>query len=87
MQDSSQFENPMATDGFEFIEFAPQDPEKMCAQYEAMGFRCVAKHHEQNVLHYQQGDIHFIVNCEMGSMAQNFAKIHGCFRLGDGFSR
>ncbi len=77
---ASQFQpwdNPMATDGFEFIEFAAPDPAAMGALFEQMGFVAVAKHRSKNVLLYKQGDINFILNAEPGSFAQSFARVHG----------
>jgi 4-hydroxyphenylpyruvate dioxygenase len=77
---ASQFQpwdNPMQTDGFEFIEFAAPDPAAMGKLFEQMGFVAVAKHRSKNVLLYKQGDINFILNAEQGSFAQSFARIHG----------
>ncbi|MFC3676906.1 4-hydroxyphenylpyruvate dioxygenase [Ferrovibrio xuzhouensis] len=71
------FENPMNTDGFEFIEYAAPEPEKLAALFERMGFMAVAKHRSKNVTLYRQGDINFILNAEPASFAQSFARIHG----------
>jgi 4-hydroxyphenylpyruvate dioxygenase len=71
------WDNPMGTDGFEFIEFAAPDPAAMGALFEQMGFAAVAKHRSKNVLLYKQGDINFILNAEPGSFAQSFARVHG----------
>ena len=71
------WDNPMGTDGFEFIEYAAPDPAAMGRLFEQMGFVAVAKHRSKNVLLYKQGDINFILNAEPGSFAQNFARIHG----------
>jgi 4-hydroxyphenylpyruvate dioxygenase len=70
-------ENPMQTDGFEFIEYAAPDPKALGALFEAMGFRAVAKHRHKDVLLYRQGEINFIVNAEPRSFAQHFARRHG----------
>ncbi|MFY9641841.1 MAG: 4-hydroxyphenylpyruvate dioxygenase, partial [Rhodomicrobium sp.] len=37
-------DNPMGTDGFEFVEFAHPEPAKLGALFELMGFAAVAKH-------------------------------------------
>ena len=37
------WDNPMATDGFEFVEYAAPDPEALGALFTSMGFRPVAK--------------------------------------------
>ena len=83
------WDNPMGTDGFEFIEYAAPDPAAMGALFERMGFKAIAKHRHKNVLLYRQGDINFIVNAEPDSFAQRFARLHGpsicaiAFRVGD----
>ncbi|NKE68155.1 4-hydroxyphenylpyruvate dioxygenase [Ramlibacter sp. RBP-2] len=71
------WENPMGTDGFEFIEYAAPDPRAMGELFERMGFRPIARHRHKNVLLYRQGGINFIVNAEPDSFAQRFARLHG----------
>jgi 4-hydroxyphenylpyruvate dioxygenase len=71
------WDNPMGTDGFEFIEYAAPDPAAMGALFERMGFKAIAKHRHKNVLLYRQGEINFIVNAEPDSFAQRFARQHG----------
>ncbi|WP_028601629.1 4-hydroxyphenylpyruvate dioxygenase [Ottowia thiooxydans] len=71
------WDNPMGTDGFEFIEYAAPDPVAMGALFEQMGFTAVAKHRHKNVLLYRQGEINFIINAEPDSFAQRFARLHG----------
>ncbi len=73
----SLWENPLGTDGFEFIEYAAPDPAALARLFEQMGFAAIAKHRSKNVLLYRQGDINFIVNAEPGSFAQGFARVHG----------
>jgi 4-hydroxyphenylpyruvate dioxygenase len=83
------WENPMGTDGFEFIEYAAPDPQAMGALFERLGFKAIARHRHKNVLLYRQGGINFIVNAEPGSFAQRFARLHGpsicaiAFRVAD----
>ncbi|MGH8859088.1 MAG: hypothetical protein ACREXG_13850, partial [Polaromonas sp.] len=62
--DSSAWDNPMGTDGFEFIEYAAPDPKAMGALFERMGFTPIAKHRHKNVMLYRQGGINFILNAE-----------------------
>ena len=38
------FENPMGTDGFEFVEYAAPDPELLRSLFAKMGFPAVARH-------------------------------------------
>ena len=71
------WENPMGTDGFEFIEYAAPDPVAMGRVFEQMGFKPIAKHRHKNVLLYRQGTINFIINSEPDSFAQRFARQHG----------
>jgi 4-hydroxyphenylpyruvate dioxygenase len=71
------WENPMGTDGFEFIEYAAPDPGAMAAVFERMGFKATAKHRHKNVMLYRQGEINFILNAEPDSFAQRFARLHG----------
>ncbi|MEQ9643726.1 MAG: 4-hydroxyphenylpyruvate dioxygenase [Alphaproteobacteria bacterium] len=83
------WDNPMRTDGFEFVEYAAPDPKALGALFEQMGFTAVAKHRSKDVTLYRQGDVNFIVNAEPDSFAQAFAKLHGpcvcalAFRVGD----
>jgi 4-hydroxyphenylpyruvate dioxygenase len=74
---AAAIENPMGTDGFEFIEYAAPDPAAMGQLFERMGFRPVAKHRHKNVTLYRQGGINFILNAEPDSFAQRFARQHG----------
>ncbi len=71
------WENPMGTDGFEFIEYAAPDPVAMGKVFESMGFKPVARHRHKNVTLYRQGEINFIINAEPDSFAQRFARLHG----------
>jgi 4-hydroxyphenylpyruvate dioxygenase len=71
------FENPMGTDGFEFVEYAAPDPAALAALFEQMGFVAVARHRSKRVTLFRQGDINFIINEEPDSFSQAFARIHG----------
>jgi 4-hydroxyphenylpyruvate dioxygenase len=71
------FENPIGTDGFEFVEFTGPDPSLLQAQFEMMGFTAVAKHRSKNVLRFKQGDINFIVNMEPSGQPADFRERHG----------
>ncbi len=71
------WDNPMGTDGFEFIEYAAPDPQAMGALFERMGFTAIARHRHKAVTLYRQGGINFIVNAEPDSFAQRFARLHG----------
>ena len=71
------WDNPMGTDGFEFIEYAAPDPAALGQLFEQLGFRAIAKHRTKNVLLYRQGEVNFVVNAEPDSFAQRFARLHG----------
>ncbi|AUT60754.1 4-hydroxyphenylpyruvate dioxygenase [Paraburkholderia terrae] len=73
----STWENPVGTDGFEFIEYTAPDPVALGKLFESMGFTAIAKHRHKNVTLYRQGEINFIVNGEPDSFAQRFARLHG----------
>jgi 4-hydroxyphenylpyruvate dioxygenase len=70
-------DNPMGTDGFEFVEYAAPDPAALGALFEQLGFAAVARHRSKRVTLYRQGDVNFIVNAEPDSFAQAFARVHG----------
>ncbi|MES3001762.1 MAG: 4-hydroxyphenylpyruvate dioxygenase [Pseudomonadota bacterium] len=75
--ESAAQDNPMGTDGFEFIEYAAPDPKAMGELFERMGFKPIAKHRHKAVTLYRQGGINFIINAEPDSFAQRFARLHG----------
>ncbi len=70
------FENPIGTDGFEFVEFTDMGPEVLGRFFETFGFTAVAKHKSKNVLRYCQGDINFLLNCEPGGQPGEFRAVH-----------
>jgi 4-hydroxyphenylpyruvate dioxygenase len=71
------WDNPLGTDGFEFIEYAATDPAALGGLFVRMGFMAVARHRSKNVLLYRQGGVNFVVNAEPDSFAQSFARVHG----------
>lgn len=70
-------QNPMGTDGFEFVEFCHPKPEELDRLFKTMGFAAVAKHRSKDVMLYRQGDINFVLNAHPGSFAARFAAQHG----------
>jgi 4-hydroxyphenylpyruvate dioxygenase len=74
---ASLWDNPMGTDGFEFVEYTAPDTAALAELFETMGFAAVARHRSKDVTLYRQGDINFIVDAEPDSFAQAFARIHG----------
>ena len=71
------FENPMGTDGFEFVEYTAPDPVQLRALFARMGFPIAARHRSKNVTLHRQGDINFIINAEPQGFGQQFAHTHG----------
>ena len=71
------WENPVGTDGFEFIEYTAPDPKALGKLFEQMGFTAIARHRHKDVTLYRQGDINFIINAEPDSFAQRFTRLHG----------
>jgi 4-hydroxyphenylpyruvate dioxygenase len=69
--------NPMGTDGFEFVEFTAPDALALSGVFESLGFRLVGRHRSKNVTQYRQGDINFIINAEPKSPAEAFGALHG----------
>jgi 4-hydroxyphenylpyruvate dioxygenase len=70
-------DNPMGTDGFEFVEYAHPEPQKLHELFSLMGFIAVALHKTKAITLYRQGDINYLVNEEAGSHGRNFAAEHG----------
>jgi len=69
--------NPMGTDGFEFVEYAAPEPERLRELFARLGMPAVAHHRSKDVTLHKQRDINFIVNAEPDSFAQEFARKHG----------
>lgn len=69
--------NPAGTDGFEFVEFAHPEPEKLENLFAMMGYTPVARHKTKQITVWRQGDINYIVNAEPGSFAARFVDEHG----------
>jgi 4-hydroxyphenylpyruvate dioxygenase len=75
--DINLHENPLGTDGFEFVEFTAPDPLAVSRLFQAMGFRAVGRHRSKNVVHYRQRGINFILNLEPSGPAAAFRAMHG----------
>jgi 4-hydroxyphenylpyruvate dioxygenase len=71
------FDNPLGTDGFEFVEYTSPDPQKLGKLFESMGFTAVSRHRSKNVVRYKQGDVDFILNMEPNGQAADFRGQHG----------
>ena len=71
------FENPLGTDGFEFVEFTSPEPGKLEELFKLLGFTPVAKHKTKNITRFKQGDVTFLVNREDAGQAAEFRAAHG----------
>ena len=69
--------NPAGTDGFEFVEFAHPDPDRLRDLFSRMGYTHTATHKSRAIELWQQGDITYVINDERGSHALNFVAQHG----------
>ena len=70
-------ENPMGTDGFEFVEYTAPDTTLLRDLFTKMGFPAVARHKRKDVTLHRQGDINFVINAEPDSYAEAYARDHG----------
>jgi 4-hydroxyphenylpyruvate dioxygenase len=70
-------DNPMGTDGFEFVEYAHPRPEELHALFKLMGYAPVARHRTKKITLYRQGDINYLVNEQSGSHGFDFVSGHG----------
>ncbi|HAP11686.1 MAG TPA: 4-hydroxyphenylpyruvate dioxygenase [Afipia sp.] len=70
-------QNPMGTDGFEFVEYAHPEPEKLHALFRLMGFTAVARHKTKAITVYRQGDVNYLVNEQPGTHGYDFVAMHG----------
>ncbi len=71
------WDNPIGTDGFEFVEYTAPDVGQLHTLFEQMGFRAVGRHRSKAVTLYRQGETNFIVNAEPESHGARFAQAHG----------
>jgi 4-hydroxyphenylpyruvate dioxygenase len=71
------WDNPVGTDGFEFVEYTAPDVGQLHSLFEQMGFRAVGRHRSKAVTLYRQGEINFVVNAEPDSHGARFAQVHG----------
>ncbi len=70
-------QNPMGTDGFEFVEYAHPEPAQLHALFRLMGFAPVARHKTKAITLYRQGDVNYLVNEQSGTHGHDFVAAHG----------
>src|SRR5947209_18907761 len=69
-------DNPMGTDGFEFVEYTAPDTALLRELFTKMGFPAVARHKRKDLTLHRQGDINFIITAEPASYAEHYARRH-----------
>src|SRR5262249_463271 len=67
------WDNPMGTDGFEFVEYTAADPAALGRLFETMGFAAVAPHPPKNLPPYPPPD----PNSTPQPLPQAFPRAHG----------
>ncbi len=82
---AERLDNPMGTDGFEFVEYTAPDPVLLRRLFTRMGFPVTGRHRSKNVTLHRQGDIHFIINAAPAGFGQRFAREHGPSACAMGF--
>jgi 4-hydroxyphenylpyruvate dioxygenase len=70
-------DNPMGTDGFEFVEFAHPEPERLHSLFRLMGFDPVARHKTKAITLYRQGGVNYLVNAQPSTHGFEFVAKHG----------
>jgi len=70
-------DNPVGTDGFEFVEFAHPDPDALRSLFAQMGYAHVANHKSKRIELWQQGDITYVLNSDPACFAAGFVDAHG----------
>ncbi|WP_421790995.1 4-hydroxyphenylpyruvate dioxygenase [Hyphobacterium sp.] len=71
------FENPLGTDGFEFVEYTGTDADALEKLFRSLGFAAVSRHKSKDITRFKQGDITFLLNREKTGQAAEFAGVHG----------
>lgn len=69
--------DPHGVQHFEFIEFAAPEAEALHDLFTRLGFTAVARHRQQPLTLYRQGDINFVINESADGFAADFARQHG----------
>ncbi len=79
--------NPAGTDGFEFVEFAHPEPDKLARLFARMGYREVARHKTKDISLYRQGSINYVLNREPTVTGRAFRRRARAVRAGHGVAR
>lgn len=70
---------PPSFDGFEFLEFAVDEPtrDRLAGLLESLGFRHAGHHRSKSVDLYRRGSANLVLNCEPDSAASEHFQMHG----------
>jgi 4-hydroxyphenylpyruvate dioxygenase len=77
--------NPVGLNGVDFVEYSGSDANYFIELFKKYGFKSVAQIPEKNIQLFRQERINFIVNCQAGTFAADFAKKHGPSICSTGF--
>ena len=80
-----QFDNPLSTDGFAFLEFATQNKNTISNNFNNLGFTCVGSAPNHDVSVFKQGQIIFFVNNSSDDNTKQFTDSHGDSTCSMGF--
>src|SRR6202022_265385 len=70
-------DNPMGTDGFEFVEYAHPRPQELHALFKLMGSVRIARHSTKKNPVYRQGDINYPATERPGTHGHSVGAAHG----------
>ena len=70
-------DNPIGTDGFEFVEFAHPEPEEAARSVSGDGLLAGRPAPDKTITVYRQGDINYLVNEELATHGFDFVAEHG----------
>ena len=80
-----QYENPLKTDGFAFVEFVTENKNGLTDDFIKLGFTHIASANKHAVDLYQQGEIRFFVNYCADKQTREFYKKHKSSPVSMGF--
>ncbi len=78
-------DNPIGTDGFDFVEYAASEGTLLQDLFTELGFSPVARHKSMDITLYRQGGINFLLNAQKEGFAAEFEKAHGPCACAMGF--
>lgn len=79
------YENPLGTDGFAFVEFVAEDKNYLAKNFEQLGFTNVAHAYKHDIDLYQQDEIRFFINYCSDKQTSDFYAKHNSSPSAMGF--